>query len=116
MWLGVGSGPRAPRGAFLMGLELVLVGRVFLPLLPNLRRGLTCARPLPSPYGRATSGGGGGNSFTSVAKTGNNLVLTWTTGTLEQADIVTGPYTAVPGATSPATSPISGAAKFLRLK
>ncbi len=58
----------------------------------------------------------GGPTFSSVARTGNNLVIAWTTGTLEQADSVTGPWTPVAGAASPATIPISGAGKFFRLK
>lgn len=62
----------------------------------------------------STSTGGGG--FTSVAKSGNNLVVAFSGGTLEQADSVNGPWTAVPNAASPATIPITGNAKFLRLR
>jgi hypothetical protein len=54
--------------------------------------------------------------FTSVSRSGNNLVVAWTAGTLEQADNVGGPWTAVPNATSPATVPVTGTQKFLRLK
>lgn len=60
--------------------------------------------------------GGPGGGFTSVARNGNNLVLTWSSGTLESADAVTGPWTAVPGASSPATIPITGTVKFYRLR
>lgn len=59
---------------------------------------------------------GGPGGFTSVARNGNNLVLTWSSGTLESADAVTGPWTAVPGASSPATIPITGTVKFYRLR
>ena len=61
-------------------------------------------------------GGTTGPVFASFAKTGSNLVLTWTAGTLEEAASVTGPWTAVANATSPATVAITGAQKFLRLK
>jgi hypothetical protein len=57
-----------------------------------------------------------GASFTSVARQGDNLVLTWASGTLESADIVIGPWTAVPNATSPITFPFTGTAKFYRLR
>jgi hypothetical protein len=57
------------------------------------------------------------SGFSSVAISGTNLVLTWTGGgALEAADAVTGPWTAVANATSPATVPMSGAMKFYRLK
>ena len=61
------------------------------------------------------SSGSGGGSFTSVTKSGNNIVLAWTGGSLETADAVTGPWTAS-AATSPATFPITGAKKFFRVK
>ncbi len=57
-----------------------------------------------------------GNTFASVTRSGTNLVLTWTAGTLESADNVTGPWTAVANGTSPATVPITGTAKFYRLR
>jgi hypothetical protein len=62
------------------------------------------------------TGAATGAVFTSAAVSGANLVLTWATGTLEAANAVTGPWTAVAGATSPATIPISGTYKFYRLK
>jgi hypothetical protein len=49
-------------------------------------------------------------------RTGNNLVLSWTLGTLQEADGVTGTYTDLPTATSPYTAPIGGAAKYYRVK
>ncbi|MFO1501575.1 MAG: PA14 domain-containing protein [Verrucomicrobiota bacterium] len=64
---------------------------------------------IPAAQGTSTPG------FTSVARNGTNLVLTWASGTLETADAVTGPWTAS-NATSPATIQISGTAKFYRLK
>ncbi len=57
-----------------------------------------------------------GNEFTSVTRQGNNLVLVWTSGTLEWADSVTGPWQPVPNATSPYTYPITGTSKFFRLR
>jgi hypothetical protein len=64
------------------------------------------------------AGGGGGTpgGFTRVARSGNNLTVEWSAGTLEQADSVTGPWTAVAGATSPANIAITGGQKFLRLR
>lgn len=61
------------------------------------------------------SGGATGGSFTSVTKSGNNIVLVWTGGSLETADAVTGPWTPSTAA-SPATIPITGAKKFYRVK
>lgn len=54
--------------------------------------------------------------FTSVKLSGSNLVIAWSSGNLESADVITGPWTAVPNATSPATVPTTGAKKFYRLK
>jgi hypothetical protein len=48
--------------------------------------------------------------------TGEDLILTWPNGTLQQADQANGTYTDVPNATSPyTTSPATGT-KFFRLK
>lgn len=48
--------------------------------------------------------------------TGEDLILTWSSGTLQQADQANGTYTDVPNATSPyTTSPATGT-KFFRLK
>jgi hypothetical protein len=58
----------------------------------------------------------GGPAFSSVAREGNNLVLAWSSGTLESADSITGPWTPVANATSPATIPISGGSRFYRLR
>lgn len=48
-------------------------------------------------------------------RTSSGLTLTYT-GTLQSADAVTGPYTDVPGASSPATVMIREGAKFFRVK
>ncbi len=52
----------------------------------------------------------------SVARSGNNVVLTWPTGTLQSAPLVSGPYTPVTGASSPFTSAISGAQQYYRVQ
>jgi hypothetical protein len=45
------------------------------------------------------------------------LVLTWSAGTLESADTLAGPWTAVAGASAPSyTAPMSGACKFFRVR
>jgi hypothetical protein len=67
-----------------------------------------------------TGGGGGqpsGLKFTAVTRSGGNINIAWTgTGTLQSANAVTGPWTDVANATTPFSAPISGAAKFYRLK
>ena len=52
----------------------------------------------------------------SIAKSGNQVVLTWPMGTLQQAPSVTGTYTNMVGATSPYTNAISGPQGFFRIK
>jgi hypothetical protein len=49
---------------------------------------------------------------------GNNAVLTWNDPTfgLQAASKIDGPYTNVPGASSPFTNPINGSQAFFRLK
>jgi hypothetical protein len=47
---------------------------------------------------------------------GDGLVFTWSSGTLEAADAVIGPWMAVPGATSPCTNDLSAPARFFRLR
>lgn len=51
----------------------------------------------------------------SVARDGANIRVTFT-GTLEGADSVTGPFSPVAGATSPATIPATGAQRYLRAR
>jgi hypothetical protein len=60
---------------------------------------------------------GGGATISNVALSadGQGLTITYT-GTLEAADSLGGPWTAVANATSPATIPISGAQRFFRVR
>ena len=53
-----------------------------------------------------------------VARDAARLILRWSNPSfvLQSASAVTGPYTNVPGATNPATNPITGPSKFFRLK
>lgn len=51
----------------------------------------------------------------SIAKSGNEVILTWPMGTLQQAPSVTGTYTNMVGATSPYTNAISGTQGFFRI-
>jgi hypothetical protein len=51
-----------------------------------------------------------------ITKAGNNVVLTWPTGTLQQCGAVDGTYTNAVGATSPFTNAISGAQSYFRVK
>jgi hypothetical protein len=57
-----------------------------------------------------------GPEFTSAALVGGNLVIAWSTGVLESAETITGPWTVVPDATSPATIPTTGTQRFYRLR
>jgi hypothetical protein len=65
-------------------------------------------------YGPA-GGSTGDLEIESIALTGGNVVITYAAGTLESAASVTGPYAPVAGATSPYSTPPSGAATFYRL-
>ena len=56
------------------------------------------------------------SEFTSVTRVGNNLVLAWTSGILESAPTISGPWAPVPNATSPATIPLTGPQMFFRLR
>ena len=47
---------------------------------------------------------------------GNQILLTWPAGTLQGADNANGPYTDLPGVTSPATISITATQKFYRSK
>ena len=49
-------------------------------------------------------------------KTGNQLTLTWPTGTLQSAPQVNGPYTDVAGATSPYPINTTGGQQFYRVR
>lgn len=52
-------------------------------------------------------------AFTTITRSGSNVVLNWS-GTLQQADQVTGPFTNVLNATAPLTLPVSAARRFYR--
>jgi hypothetical protein len=51
----------------------------------------------------------------SVSRSGNDIVLSWPQGILQEAGAVTGTYTNVTGATSPYTNAPTGAAGFYRV-
>jgi hypothetical protein len=55
-------------------------------------------------------------TFTWEVLPGGSLKLTWDPGTLTQADNVTGPYTDVPGATSPYTVAMTADKRFYKLR
>ncbi|MGA2869940.1 MAG: LamG domain-containing protein, partial [Verrucomicrobiota bacterium] len=50
----------------------------------------------------------------TASLSGKNIIISWTTGTLQSAPAVNGPYTVVGGATSPYTNAITGAQMFFR--
>ena len=52
----------------------------------------------------------------SATRNGTNVILIWTVGVLQSADVVTGPYTDVAGARSPRTEAPTAAKKFYRLR
>ncbi|HEV2435520.1 MAG TPA: DUF2341 domain-containing protein, partial [Verrucomicrobiae bacterium] len=53
----------------------------------------------------------------SIQRSGNNIILSWASGTLQSASSVSGPYSNVNGATSPYTNAISGATtQFYRVR
>jgi len=54
--------------------------------------------------------------FLAARKASNNLMIEWSSGTLQSATNVTGPYQDVSGATSPYTGPFTGPERFFRLK
>jgi hypothetical protein len=60
--------------------------------------------------------GTAGNSALTAARSGSNLILTWSAGVLQSATTVTGPYTSLNAATSPYSVPLSSATQmFYRL-
>lgn len=65
------------------------------------------------PAGSGDSGGGG--SKIAFARTATGVTLTYQ-GTLQSADSITGPFTDVAGASSPATISFSGSGKFYRTR
>ena len=60
----------------------------------------------------STAVGGGGGGIT-ISRSATGVTITFE-GTLQSSDSVTGPYSDVAGATSPADIPLSGAAQFFR--
>jgi len=52
----------------------------------------------------------------SIARYGNNVVLQWPTGTLQQSTNASAFYSDLNGATSPYTNAISGPKKFFRVR
>ncbi len=54
-------------------------------------------------------------SLITVTRSGANLILTWTSGSLQAAPAVSGTYTNVPAAVSPYTVTPTGAQEFFRL-
>jgi ribosomal protein L31 len=58
-----------------------------------------------------------GPAFTAISQSGGMVTFEWSGGgSLERADSVSGPWTAVPNASSPFTTPASGASGFFRLR
>lgn len=70
---------------------------------------------LPRTFGYSEPVGGQAPSLT-IARSGSELVVTWTSGALEGAPAVNGPWTAVAGASSPYSTTPAGAAMFYRAR
>jgi hypothetical protein len=51
-----------------------------------------------------------------IVKSGDNVILTWPSGTLQQSTDVSGGYSDLPTATSPYTNAITGPQKYFRVK
>jgi hypothetical protein len=54
--------------------------------------------------------------FLAAHEASNNLMIEWSSGTLQSATNVTGPYQNVTGATTPYAAPFTGPQRFFRLK
>jgi hypothetical protein len=54
----------------------------------------------------------------TATRQGNQLILSWSDAraVLQSAPAVTGPYTDVPGASSPYTVPLTGSQQYFRLR
>jgi len=52
----------------------------------------------------------------TITPSGDNLILTWFRGMLQQASDVNGPFVDVPSATSPYTTAASGSQQFFRVR
>ncbi|MDA1277616.1 MAG: Ig-like domain-containing protein [Verrucomicrobia bacterium] len=71
----------------------------------------------PSPSIKGEGGGGSSDAtITGVSLHGGNIVIKFSSGTLESSDDITGPWTAVPGISSPVSFPIAGDKKFYRTR
>ena len=70
---------------------------------------------VPRPFGFTTPLPGQPPSL-SISRSGNQVTVSWSAGTLESAPAVTGPWTPVSGATSPYTTPAAEAARFYRAR
>jgi hypothetical protein len=57
-----------------------------------------------------------GGQFTSIKVTGGKVVIEFTGTGLQNADVVTGPWADVPGATSPYSTDPTGTAKYFRFR
>jgi hypothetical protein len=56
------------------------------------------------------------STYVAIASAARNVVITWSTGTLQSATNVSGPFADVIGATSPYTNSVSGTQLFYRAK
>lgn len=52
----------------------------------------------------------------AIVKSGASAIVSWTSGTLQQADLIQGPFSDVTGATSPLTVTPTGTQKYYRLR
>lgn len=94
-------------------------------LTPGLDRQFQGAIDEPAIYDRALTpeevsahylAGAGSSSDLAITVTGSAVTLTWSRGTLQEADDATGNYSDVSGAVSPYTPAILESRKFYRLK
>ncbi|MDA1278105.1 MAG: PA14 domain-containing protein [Verrucomicrobia bacterium] len=81
--------------------------------LPGANQDIDYMMFIPAVMG--SGGGGGGSTISGVSLSGGSIKFTFT-GTLESADSVIGPWTAVPNAASPASIPVVGDKKFYRVR
>lgn len=74
------------------------------------------AAEVQAQYAIAIAGGSAEPAKVSIALAGADAVLTWSGGTLRQADSLVGPFTPVAGAVSPLKVAPTAAAKFCRVR
>jgi hypothetical protein len=61
--------------------------------------------------------GKSGSPTLTISRSGSNVTITWSSGTLQEATSVTGPYNdIIPQPTSPYTTPATGPQKYYRLR